>query len=76
MIAEQDLTDLVTKLKDAAGGNLLSAILYGSAATEEFHPGHSDLNVLCIMQSLGCDDLSKSVRSSSAIMILAPEVFL
>ena len=59
MIAEQNLTDLVTRLKNAAGSNLLSVILYGSAATEEFHPGHSDLNVLCIMQSLGRDNLSK-----------------
>ncbi len=59
MIKEQDLTDLVTKLKDAAGSNLLSAILYGSAATEEFHEGHSDLNILCVMQSLGRDDLGK-----------------
>ena len=59
MIAEQNLTDLVTRLKNAAGSNLLSVILYGSAATEEFHPGHSDLNVLCIMLSLGRDDLSK-----------------
>ena len=59
MIKEQDLTDLVTKLKDAAGSNLLSVILYGSAATEEFHEGHSDLNILCVMQSLGRDDLGK-----------------
>lgn len=59
MIAEQNLTDLVTKLKDAAGSNLLSVILYGSAATGEFHEGHSDLNILCIVQNLGRDDLSK-----------------
>lgn len=59
MIAEQNLTDLVTRLRNAAGSNLLSVILYGSAATEEFHPGHSDLNVLCIMHSLGRGDLSK-----------------
>ena len=65
MINEQDLTDLVTKLKDAAGSNLLSVILYGSAATEEFHEGHSDLNVLCIMQSLGREDLSKLHAASA-----------
>ena len=59
MIAERDLTDLVSKLKDAAGSNLLSALLYGSAATEEFRPGHSDLNVFCVMHSLGRDELSK-----------------
>jgi predicted nucleotidyltransferase len=65
MTAEQNLTDLVTRLKNAAGSNLLSVILYGSAATEEFHPGHSDLNVLCIMQSLGKDDLSKLHAASA-----------
>ena len=65
MIAEQNLTDLVTRLKNAAGSNLLSVILYGSAATGEFHPGHSDLNVLCIMQSLGGDDLSKLHAASA-----------
>jgi hypothetical protein len=59
MINEQDLTDLVTRLKNAAGSNLLSVLLYGSAATGEFHEGHSDLNILCIMQSLGRDDLGK-----------------
>jgi predicted nucleotidyltransferase len=59
MINEQDLKDLVTKLKDAAGSNLLSAILYGSAATDEFHEGHSDLNILCVMRTLGRDDLSR-----------------
>jgi len=65
MIAEQDLTDLVTRLKNAAGSNLLSVILYGSAATGEFHAGHSDLNVLCIMQSLGRDDLSRLHAASA-----------
>jgi len=65
MINEKDLTDLVTRLKDAAGSNLLSAILYGSAATGEFHEGHSDLNILCIMQNLGRDDLSKLHAASA-----------
>lgn len=58
MMGEQELSELVTRLKDAAGTNLLSVILYGSAATEEFHEGHSDLNVLCIMRSLGRSDLA------------------
>ena len=65
MINEQDLTDLVTRLKDAAGSNLLSAILYGSAATEEFHEGHSDLNILCIMQGLGRNDLGRLHAASA-----------
>jgi hypothetical protein len=65
MINEQDLTGLATRLKNAAGSNLLSVILYGSAATEEFHEGHSDLNILCIMQSLGRDDLGKLHAASA-----------
>ncbi len=65
MIKEQDLTDLVNKLRDAAGSNLLSVILYGSAATEEFHEGHSDLNILCVVQSLGRDDLGKLHAASA-----------
>lgn len=37
----------------AAGANLLSVILHGSAATnEEFHADYSDLNVLCVMGEL------------------------
>ncbi len=52
-------------MKDAAGGNLLSVILYGSAATDEFHEGHSDLNILCVMQSLGRDDLGKLHAASA-----------
>jgi predicted nucleotidyltransferase len=59
MKEEQLLRELVTKLRGASGENLLSVILYGSAATEEFHPRHSDLNVLCIMGDLSREELSK-----------------
>ena len=65
MIAEQSLTELVSRLKKAAENNLLCVILYGSAATEEFHPGHSDLNVLCIMRELGKEELSKLHAAST-----------
>jgi len=65
MTAEESLTELTTRLKDDAGRNLMSIILYGSAATGEFHTGHSDLNVLCIMRSLGKDDLGKLHAASA-----------
>jgi hypothetical protein len=64
MKVEEHLTELVTRLKEAAESNLLSVILYGSAATEEFHPKHSDLNVLCIMGDLGREELSKLQAAS------------
>jgi len=59
MKTEEQLTQLVSKLRKAAEGNLLSVILYGSAATDEFHPEHSDLNVLCILRDLSRRELSK-----------------
>ena len=43
------LDELVQKLTAAAGANLKSVILYGSAATGEFHAKHSDLNLLCVV---------------------------
>jgi hypothetical protein len=52
-------------LKKAAESNLLSVILYGSAATEEFHPKHSDLNILCILRDLSREELSKLHAAST-----------
>jgi predicted nucleotidyltransferase len=64
MKEEQQLTELVSRLKKAAESNLLSVILYGSAATEEFHPKHSDLNVLCILRNHSREELSKLSAAS------------
>ena len=59
MNTDQQLRGLVTRLEQAAGTNLLSVILYGSAVTGEFQPKHSDLNVLCILRELDREELSK-----------------
>jgi predicted nucleotidyltransferase len=56
---EKELNELVSRLKEAAGQNLKSAVLYGSAVTGEFHPKHSDLNVLCVLERLDATDLEK-----------------
>jgi hypothetical protein len=48
-LSDQKLDELVQKLKTAAAENLKAVILYGSAATEEFHTRHSDLNILCLV---------------------------
>jgi predicted nucleotidyltransferase len=45
------LDEFVQKLKAAAPDNLKSVILYGSAADGEFHSRHSDLNLLCVVNS-------------------------
>lgn len=44
------LDEFVQRLKAAAADNLKAVILYGSAATEEFHAKHSDLNILCLVE--------------------------
>jgi predicted nucleotidyltransferase len=54
------LKNLVERLHGAAGENLESILLYGSAARGDFHEVHSDLNVLCILRSLGVEDLARA----------------
>jgi hypothetical protein len=48
-LIDHKLDEFVQKLRAAAADNLKSVILYGSAATEEFHSKHSDLNILCLV---------------------------
>jgi len=56
---EKPLNELVEKLKGAAGANLKAVVLYGSAASGEFHPKHSDLNVLCVVEKSGAGELAE-----------------
>jgi nucleotidyltransferase-like protein len=49
MVAEKQISEFVGRLVDAAGANLKSVILYGSAAAGDYIPEHSDLNLLCVL---------------------------
>jgi predicted nucleotidyltransferase len=49
---ESKLQELVTRLQQACGENLVSLVLYGSAAREDFHEEFSDVNVLVVLQHL------------------------
>jgi len=55
---ESKLQDLVSRLHAACGDNLVSLVLYGSAAREEFHEQYSDVNVLAVFRELGAARLS------------------
>ncbi|MGH9325792.1 MAG: hypothetical protein ACRD2B_03770 [Terriglobia bacterium] len=55
---EKLLRDLVNRLHAAERENLRAVVLYGSAASGEFRPGRSDLNILCLLQKLGAANLS------------------
>lgn len=56
---EAKLTDLVRRMKEFAGENLESMILYGSGARGDFKEGHSDLNVLCVLGSVAALELTR-----------------
>ena len=56
---EAKLTELVSRLKEAAGKNLESVILYGSAARGEFRAGTSDLNVLCTLVRIDANEMQR-----------------
>lgn len=56
---ETKLTELVSRLKSAAGGNLKAVVLYGSAVTGEFHEKHSDLNIVCLVERAAAADIEK-----------------
>ncbi len=47
-----NLDQLVDKLKKALGPDLISAILYGSAAAGDHHNKFSDLNILCVLKQI------------------------
>lgn len=49
---ESKLQELATRLQQACGENLVSIVLYGSAAREDFHEKFSDVNVLVVLQRL------------------------
>ena len=53
------LAELVKRLKEFAAANLECVILFGSAARGDFHEGHSDLNVACVLHSLSVEELGR-----------------
>jgi predicted nucleotidyltransferase len=54
---ESLLKEFLSRLQPAAGDNLVSVVLYGSAATGEFRAGQSDLNILCLVNHADAKDL-------------------
>jgi len=56
---EEKLTEVVRRLEEAAGQNLQSVILYGSAARGDFHAHKSDLNLLCVLKSAKAAELTR-----------------
>lgn len=51
--------EFVSRIRAAAGDNVVSVVLYGSAADGEFHPEYSDLNLLCLVRDASFSSLGK-----------------
>src|SRR5581483_388410 len=64
MIAEKQIAEFLSRMRQAAGENLQSVILYGSGADGEFHPNYSNVNLLCVLRE----------TSFAALNDLAPAV--
>lgn len=81
MTHENLTAEFVEKMQTAAGKNLISIILYGSAAEGEFHPEYSDLNLLCVLGDVSFTSLQKIAdvvnwwrkKKHHPPLVLAPE---
>ena len=49
-IPQNKLDELLKRIKDAAGSGLISVILYGSAASGNYDPKLSNLNIFCVLR--------------------------
>jgi predicted nucleotidyltransferase len=54
---EQKLSELVERLKRAFDQHLISVVLYGSAASSDWNQGNSDLNILCVLDTISPAEL-------------------
>lgn len=59
MIPEKQINEFVTRARAAAGDRLQSVILYGSAATGDFHPDYSNVNLLCVLRDTSYGTLDR-----------------
>ena len=64
MVPEKMINDFVSRLRTAAGANLESVILFGSAVAGDFHPEFSNVNLFCVIRD----------NSFVALQALAPAV--
>jgi predicted nucleotidyltransferase len=59
-VNDELLKELVQRLRQALADDLVSVVLYGSAAAGDFHEKFSDLNVLCVLTTVGPAQLERA----------------
>jgi hypothetical protein len=60
--SKDKLDEFVKRTRETAGPNIESIVLFGSAVSGDFHPGHSNLNLFCVLRD----------SSFTALQALAP----
>jgi hypothetical protein len=60
---EKLLSELVKRLHEAYEDDLVSVVLYGSAASGDYQEKFSDLNVLCILRVVGVPELRRAEKT-------------
>jgi Nucleotidyltransferase domain len=64
MIPTETLDEFVQRVREAAGANVESVILFGSAVSGDFHPKLSNLNIFCVLR----DTSLTSLRALTPVM--------
>lgn len=64
MVPEKKINEFVNRLRAAAGADLESVILFGSAVAGDFHPEFSNVNIFCVVRD----------ASFAALQAVAPAV--
>jgi predicted nucleotidyltransferase len=59
MTHDETMAEFIQRLRATQGDNLLSIVLFGSAAHGEFRPGYSDVNLLCVLRDASFSSLQK-----------------
>jgi hypothetical protein len=49
-VNEKKIDEFVSRIREAAKANLVSVIVFGSAAAGDFHPEFSNLNLFCVVR--------------------------
>jgi len=59
VVPEKQIDEFVSRTRAALGDDLQSIILYGSAATGDFHPDFSNVNLLCVLRNTSYQTLGR-----------------
>ena len=66
------LDEFVERLRFAAGPDLESVVLYGSAAKNGFHETYSDVNLLCALKKADPRNYGQARRPGAMVVGRAP----